>query len=425
MGHTLSLSISLITLSPAFKMSLFGTFENVATKEGVDFYVSCGYPKELAANFDGTKTTMKIVDLGDGRIASHTTIEGHPELNSCCITKEGIDNHVNVPHFGGKCVVTYHQVPNGFKSVIKSETMGTWNMEEEFTAEGIKVVTTKDGKSFTECWKRVVNINGLYKYKCGNGIKEYMKKAGYPETIAANIEDYKMAIKVTDKDLKVWESWGEVTATFKCAFDQETSYKMPFEGAPEAKVVVTHNGPGKYSWVVKAEGAAEEWKLHFCDEGMKLCARNLNTGDACSSELYKEHLPIIGKWKTASMSGAKELLELMGVPAAEAQKFADEVVILEIEEKGPIVRYNYKSQFQPMDLSFKWNEETDQYDPFLKETTKNIATKSGNVMTVLTHSSMGTWITKVTVGHTFMVQKAWLKGMEQMPTTSIFIRQGM
>jgi len=415
----------LFTLSPAFKMSLFGTFENVCTKEAVDFYVSVGYPKEMAEGMDGVKSTMKIIDLGDGRNASHINIEGHPELSCCCITKEGIDNHVNVPHFGGKCVITFNMSGNIIKSVIKSETMGLWEMEETITEDGIKCVTTKNGKSFTECWKRVVNINGLYKYKCGNGIKEYMKKAGYPEAIASNIEDYKMAIKACDTGLKVWESWGEVTATFKCEFNQETTYKMPFEGAPEAKVVVTHNGPGKYTWVVKAEGAAEEWKIHACDEGMKMCARNLNTGDACTSELYKEHLPIIGKWKTASISGAKELFKLMGMADAEAQKLADEYPDLEIEEKGPIVRWNYKSKFTPMDLSFKWNEETDVFDPVLKETTKNVATKSGNTMDIVTQSSMGTWFTKVTVGHTFMVQKGWLKGMENMAYTSILIRKGM
>merc|ERR1712026_583519 len=369
------------------------------------------------------KTTMKIIDLGDGRIASHTTIEGHPEMNSCCVTKEGIDNHVNVPHLGGKCVVTYNKHGNGFKSVIKTEKMGTWNMEEEITEEGIKAVTTINGQSFTECWKRVVNITGLYKYKCGNGIVEYMKKAGYPDAIAANIEDYKMAIKACDTGLKVWESWGEVTATFSCTFDQETTYKMPFKGAPEAKVVVTHNGPGKYSWVVKAAGAAEEWKIHACDDGMKLCARNLNTGDACTSELYKEKLPIMGKWKTASVSGCKELYKLMGMPDAEAQKHADEIVELEVDEKGPIVRWNWKSKLTPMDLSFKWNEETDIFDPVLKETTKNVATKNGNVMDIITHSSMGVWHCKITVGHTFMVNKCGLIGME--PMTYIMMRQKM
>merc|ERR1712018_1004970 len=134
------------------------------------------------------KTTMKIIDLGEGRMVSHINIEGHPELSCCCICKEGIDNHVNVPHMGGKCVITFNKCGNGYKSVIKSEAMGTWEMEEEFTEAGIKCVV----------------------YKSGNGIKEYMKKAGYPEAIAAHIEDYKMAIKACDTGLKVWESWGEV-----------------------------------------------------------------------------------------------------------------------------------------------------------------------------------------------------------------------
>ena len=95
----------------------------------------------MADGFVGKKTTMKIIDLGDGRIASHTTIEGHPEMNSCCVTKEGIDNHVNVPHLGGKCVVTYNKHGNGFKSVIKTEKMGTWNMEEEISTTPARLKT--------------------------------------------------------------------------------------------------------------------------------------------------------------------------------------------------------------------------------------------------------------------------------------------
>merc|ERR1712020_562570 len=183
-----------------------------------------------------------------------------------------------------------------------------------------------------------------------------------------------------------------------CKFDEETCYKMPFEGAPDAKVVVTHNGPGKYTWVVKAEGAAEEWKLQACDEGMKLCARSLNTGDACSSELHKENLPILGKWKTVSVSGAKEIYKLIGVPAAQAQEIADELVGLCVDE-------------------------TEVFDPVLKEITKNVATKSGNVMNIVTKSSMGVWFTKITVGHTFLVMKGWMKGLECTPCTYIMMRQ--
>ena len=60
------------------------------------------------------------------------------------------------------------------------------------------------------------------------------------------------------------------------------------------------------------DGNAEEWKLHCCDQGMKMCGRNLKSGDACTVEMYKETLPILGKWKTVSLSGAKEMYKLLG-----------------------------------------------------------------------------------------------------------------
>jgi len=116
---------------------------------------------------------------------------------------------------------------------------------------------------------------------------------------------------------------------------------------------------------------------------------------------------------------------MIGMPAAQAQELADEMVELCVEEKGPIVRWNWKSKFTPMDLSFKWNEETEVFDPVLKETTKNVATKSGNVMDIVTVSSIGTWFTKITVGHTFLVMKGWMKGLECTPCTYIMMRQKM
>ena len=102
---------------------------------------SAGYPKEMAESYIGVKTTMKIIDLGDSRLACHITVEGRPEMNHCNISKEGIDNHINSPHFGGKCVLTYHKSGNGYKSVIKTEKMGTWSMDEEYTEAGIKIVS--------------------------------------------------------------------------------------------------------------------------------------------------------------------------------------------------------------------------------------------------------------------------------------------
>ena len=40
--------------------------------------------------------------------------------------------------------------------------------------------------------------------------------------------------------------------------------------------------------------------------------RNLKSGHACTVEMYKETLPILGKWKTVSLSGAKEMFKLLG-----------------------------------------------------------------------------------------------------------------
>jgi len=374
----------------------------------------------------GVKSTMKVVDMGSGKMFAHIQIDGHPELGSCSVVQEGIANNVNLPHMGGKCVLTFNSTDKGYKSVIETQNMGTWTMDEEYTEEGIKSVISKDGKSVTECWKRVVCVDGLYKYKSNTGLAEYMKKSGYPEAVIANMDHYMMGIKVSDDGLRVYESWGEISNFFSAKFDVETTYKMPFEGMPDAKVVITHNGPGKFSWVMKtADGSAEEWKLHCYDEGMKTCGRNLKTGDSASVECYKETCPIIGKWKVASLSGAKEMYQFLGMPEAQAQEFINEIVELHVEEKGPMVRWNWKSKLQPVDLSFKWNEEVSLYDPFLKETTKNIATKCGNTMTTITKSSHGTWETKCIVGNTFMVLKSHLKGMESMTMTYIFMRTGM
>jgi len=404
-------------------MSLSGTFTNVATKEAVDFYISIGYPAEQANKMIGIKTTFKNVEFAEGKLACHFMFEGHPELNSAFLVYEGVPNKLNLPHMGGPCVCTFKKTPKGIHNVIVSETMGRWEMDEEYTDEGIKMNITKDGKCFTECYKREICVDGLYKVSKLHGMKEYMKKSGYPESIIAGMDEYKMAIKACDEGLKVMEWWGEISHTTTCKFDVEQDYKMPFEGMPETKVVVSHTGLGKYSWVIKAaDGSAEEWKLAFCGEGAKICGRNLKNGDTASAELYKEHLPIMGSWKLASQSGIKDALIMLGQPAAQAQEMANEQLELCVEEKGPLFRWNLKSKFMPMDFTFKLCEETDFFDPVLKETVKAVATKNGCAMDIITVSSQGTWQTKVTAGHHFLVMKSCLKGLECKPMTYIFTR---
>ena len=104
-----------------------------------------------------------------------------------------------------------------------------------------------------------------------------------------------------------------------------------------------------------------------------------------------------------------------------------------------------------MDITFKYDEECEMYDPYLKEKIKTIASKNHNVMNILTTSSHGIWQTKVTAGSTFLVsvsvnlaffdiffgnfcifthplffalfQKTNLKGLENMPMTYIFTRE--
>ena len=88
---------------------------------------------------------------------------------------------------------------------------------------------------------------------------------------------------------------------------------------------------------------------------------------------------------------------------------ANEQFELCVEEKGPLFRWNLKSKFMPMDFTFKLCEETDFFDPVLKETVKAVATKNGCTMDIITVSSQGTWHTKVTAGHNFLVMVRDLK----------------
>merc|ERR1740129_1867647 len=91
---------------------------------------------------------------------------------ACCVTHEGVPNHVNLPHMGGKCVVHWNKTgKNTYHNIIESEKMGKWILDEEYTEEGIKSTLSKDGKSFTECWKRAACVDGLYKYKSSTGLK--------------------------------------------------------------------------------------------------------------------------------------------------------------------------------------------------------------------------------------------------------------
>ena len=43
-----------------------------------------------------------------------------------------------------------------------------------------------------------------------------------------------------------------------------------------------------------------------------MSGRNLNSGDTCSIDMYKETLPIVGKWKVVSVSGVEDTYKMLG-----------------------------------------------------------------------------------------------------------------
>ena len=97
----------------------------------------------MAEKLLGVKTTMKVVDMGGGSMFVHFVIDGHPELGNCFVCKEGVVNNVNSPLFGGKCAFTFNKTDKGYHSIMESEAMGKWELDEEYTEEEA-VVTAND-----------------------------------------------------------------------------------------------------------------------------------------------------------------------------------------------------------------------------------------------------------------------------------------
>jgi len=406
-------------------MSHFGTFQHCVTKEDVDFN-SNFYPREQMEPLIGAKVTVVTKDVGIGKIFAHWTIDKCPEMNSVGIFKEGVENHMDMPMFGGKVKITYKKCGNGYETVAENEKYGKFEFKEVYDETGYNLTTTKDGKSHTEKYTRILNMDGMYKVKTLTGVKEYMRNDGMPESLIQGLDEYMICVKVCENGMKMRESWGDALKLhMSFEFDKEFDYKFPLEGVPASKYLVTKAGFGKYNSVMKtADGGVQEWKFHFCDAGLRITGTNMKSGDTCTLDLYKEQCPVEGSWKVVSIAGASDLMKAVGCPADMACKFDQEIgLILDVEKRGPMIRWKWNSKITPMDISFKMNEEIEFYDPVFQETMKSVASCSGNTMTFISKSSHGTWITKSVVGHAFNVVKSWLEGMECMPMTYISVRQ--
>lgn len=418
----------------------FGDFSYRFTKEAADFYTSVGYPRDIADKMVGVKMWMKNVDMskdkdgkeGKHRVCSHFNLEGFPEYSSCYVATEGEKNMINFPLMGGRAVFTFKKTDKGYESICESKMMGKWETKMEFNDEGINCLVRKDGKTFNEQWKRIMHVDGLYKMSKQDKVEQFMKKLGYPDFFVNGMDRYKFAFKTWDSGMKMTEWWGEFNYSYQCKFDEEAEFKFPMEKGefpqemyiPPAKYVFSKTGNGKYTMIFRdKEGRSTEWKFYFNGDKCEIHGRNENTNDTCYMECKKEHLPIIGNWRTASISGAKELMSTMGFPKEQYQQWLNERPELFIEEKGPITHWTWKSKMYPFNMSFEYDREFEVYDPYLKEKVRCIATKYNNKMKLLTHSSHGCWETKITAGNEFLVFKTWLQGLDCMPMTYMFTRQ--
>jgi len=405
-------------------MSRFGTFETTTTQEEIDFFGQW-FEKEMMAPLLGSKTTLKTRDLGNGKMHGSWTNDKVSEMNFAAIFSENEPNKVDAPMFGGKATITYHATPKGYDSVSETEKYGKWEYSEEYCEEGFSIVTKKDGKSIKSFYKRVADFDGMYRVTNANGVKEYMKKQGMPDDICNAINEYVLCVKVCDQGMKMRESWGTaLTLDFDFKFDEEFEYKFPVGDVPASKYVVSKAGFGKYTSVLKDANGIQEWTFCFnsCG-GLKIGGKNMQNGDTCSMDLCKETCPIDGTWKVVSISGVKEMMTALNVPADYAEKFNNEIgITMDVSRQGPMWRMQWNSKLTPMDMSYKLNEEVTVFDPMFQENVKMVSSKGGNVFTNVTTSSKGTWISKSTVGNCFLVNKTWLTGMESMPMTYIMVR---
>jgi len=420
----------------------FGDFSYRFTQEAAEFYKTAGYPKDMAEKMVGNKFGMKIVDMamdkdgkeGKPKICCHFNIEGFPEYSTCYIALEGQKNMINFPLFGGRVMYTFKKTDKGYDSEFESKMMGTWKIKEEFTEDGIKWITSKDGKAFNEKWKRHMHVDGLYKCTKKEKVEEFFKKLNYPDQFINGLDRYKFAFKSWEQGMKMTEWWGEFSMSTECKYDEEAEYKFPLDKEPfpngsqmyiaPSKYVFSKTGNGKYTWIMKDnEGRNTEWKFTFNGYKVMVHGTNSNTNDTCYFECTKEYLPIMGNWRSSTVSGAKDLYMTLGFPKEQAQKWADEKIELYVEEKGPITHWTWKSKYNPVEMSFKFDEQFEFFDAYLKEKVKCVASKNNKRMKMLTHSSHGCWETKVTAGDDFMVCKTWLQGLESMPITYMFTRQ--
>ena len=105
------------------------------------FYSLLVYPREQMEPLIGAKVTVVTKDVGNGKIFAHWTIDKCPEMNSVGIFKEGVENHMDMPMFGGKVKITYKKSGNGYETVADNEKYGKFEFKEVYDETGYNLVS--------------------------------------------------------------------------------------------------------------------------------------------------------------------------------------------------------------------------------------------------------------------------------------------
>ena len=85
------------------------------------------------------------------------------------------------------------------------------------------------------------------------------------------------------------------------------------------------------------------------------------------------------------------------------QKALTDFGTLEFEDKCPVYHWKWDSAINPLDITFKMDEETEYFDKLINENTKIIWTQSGNKVVTTSKNSYGTWITTSTFTGSFCI----------------------
>jgi len=397
----------------------FGTFQKTAKQADCDFYAAV-YGKEESQKSLGSQITIINRDCGHGSLGCQW-IFSDPPMNIFFVFHVNTEQSVNLPHYGGMNKVKFMETDDGYDVTMESEKYGKTHLVEKYSDEGITHITTYKGKTHTEFSQRIIEENGLYRLEEQVNYKEYLLDSGMPEDlIDAGLKDMKFHWASTQNGFQLTTFIGgpDMKITMSGKFDEEQSISLA-EGVPPLKYFITKLGIGKYKTVKKfPSGVVWDFNTTFTDGWTKTAGKNLKTGATCTAS-SKKYISFEGKWKTITIDNAKEIMDALGLPADMIQKALTDFGILEFEDRCPVYHWKWNSAINPLDITFKMDEEMEYFDTFANENTKIISTQSGNKLVTTTKNSYGTWITTTTFNNTFAIMKCALVGLDMPPMVLI------